>query len=554
MASRRSVHAQRSMTRSRKILALVPKCGAKSDVESSESSEDEFQTCRPHQDVSEDSSSVRSIASSVENLKISDSDDCEYREIYAVASVHEEPRFRHSTTNSTPYSPSILQHDPDIIPPSPSVYIPPSPSIDSICSPVSSAPAATTAITANATVHLRRYKKTPVIVKRTVLKPTKMSPKWTRSKFQGSAHLEDNMLFDSVGIEKSPLDYFKLFLTDDILELIVYHSNLYSVQKKGTSINITKDDIKDFIAMNILMGVVDIPAYTDYWSNELKYSKIADVMTLKKFQSIRRYIHFNDNLKDDGDRYYKIRPLVEKVRRNFALNIPEGKRFSIDEMMVPYKGTRAGSRKQYVRNKPKKWGFKFFVRASPSGLVHDFLIYGGEDTFRLHTFTEKEKGMGLGAKVVIALANSIKQKPCSVIYFDNFFTSIELMHHLRSEYGIFSLGTVRTNRLRGAEKKLPSDKELKKKGRGAFAQVVSNEHNIAVVKWFDNKFVVAVSTYVDAYPVQNIMRYKKEEKKKALVTCPNLIKHYNGNMGGVDLADMRRGARKNAHFEEKICK
>lgn len=522
------------MTRSRKILALVPKCGAKSDDESSESSEDEFQMCRPRRDVSEDSSPVRSIASSVENINLSDSDDCEYREIFAVASVHEEPRLRHKTIDSTPNSPSILQHDPDIILPSPSVYIPPSPSIDSICSPTPSASAAPTA----ATVRLRRYKKTPVIVKKTVLKPTKMFPEWTRTKFQGAAYLDDNMFFESTDNEKSPLDYFKLFFTDDIQDLIVYHSNLYSVQKKGTSINITKDDIKDFIAINILMGVVDMPAYTDYWSNEFKYTKIADVMTLKKFQTIRRYIHFNDNLKDDGDRYYKIRPLVEKVRHNCASNIPEGKRFSIDEMMVPYKGTRAGSRKQYVRNKPKKWGFKFFVRASPSGFVHDFIIYGGDDTFRLHSFTEKEKGMGLGAKVVIALSKSIKQKPCSVLYFDNFFTSIELMHHLRNEYGIFSLGTVRANRLRGAEKKLPSDKELKKKGRGAFAQVVSNKHNIAVVKWYDNKFVVAASTYVDAHPVQNIMRYKKEEKKKGPVTCPNLIKHYNGNMGGVDLADM----------------
>ncbi|XP_045449385.1 piggyBac transposable element-derived protein 3-like [Melitaea cinxia] len=79
---------------------------------------------------------------------------------------------------------------------------------------------------------------------------------------------------------------------------------------------------------------------------------------------------------------------------------------------------------------------------------------------------------------------------------------------------------------------------MKKRGRGAIAQVVSREHNIAVVKWFDNKFVLAASTYVEAHPVQNVMRYKKEEKKKDPVTCPNLIKHYNGNMGGVDLADM----------------
>lgn len=128
------------MTRNRKILALVPKCGAKSDMESRESSEDDFQICRPHQDISEDSSSVRSVASSVENVNIFDCDECEYREIYTIASVHEEPRYRHKTIDSTPNSPSILQHDPDIILLSLSNYIPPSPSIDSICSTTPSTP------------------------------------------------------------------------------------------------------------------------------------------------------------------------------------------------------------------------------------------------------------------------------------------------------------------------------------------------------------------------------------------------------------------------------
>lgn len=534
------------MSRSRKILALVPKLRAKSDDESCESSEDEVKMCRSRPDEFDGSSPVRSLPSSVENLNIfSDSDDCEYREVYTFTEVHDKPRSQHITLDTTPNSPSILQNDPDIIPPTPTVYVAPSPSvqiapspsvyiaaspsIDSICSP-------STVITTNAR-HVRRAKKTRIVVKKTVVRPTKLSPKWKRVKFLGTAEINDPSFISSDNV-MSPHDYFKLFFSDDIVDLIVHHTNLYSVQKKGSSINVTTDEIKDFLAINILMGVVDMPAYTDYWSNDLKYSKIAEIMTLKRFQALRRYIHFNDNMEDNGDRYHKIRALVEKVRRNCALNIPEGKRFSIDEMMVPYKGTRAGSRKQYVRNKPKKWGFKFFVRASPSGLIHDFIIYGGDDTFRLHPLTEKENAMGLGAKVVIALAQSIKQKPCSVLYFDNFFTSIELLHHLRNEYGIFSLGTVRANRLRGAEKKLPSDKELKKKGRGAFSQVVSQEHNIAVIKWFDNKFVLAASTYVDAHPIQNIMRYKKEEKKKGPVTCPNLIKHYNVNMGGVDLADM----------------
>lgn len=70
------------------------------------------------------------------------------------------------------------------------------------------------------------------------------------------------------------------------------------------------------------------------------------------------------------------------------------------------------------------------------------------------------------------------------------------------------------------------------------SQVVCNKNKIAVVKWFDNKCVTAASTFVDAYPTQTVVRYKKEQGRKMPVTCPNLIKKYNTYMGGVDLADM----------------
>lgn len=73
-------------------------------------------------------------------------------------------------------------------------------------------------------------------------------------KFQGSADIEDIPHFDSTNNEKSALDYFQLFFTDDVQDFIVYHSNLYSVQKKGTSINITKDDIKDFSSYKYIIG------------------------------------------------------------------------------------------------------------------------------------------------------------------------------------------------------------------------------------------------------------------------------------------------------------
>lgn len=160
---------------------------------------------------------------------------------------------------------------------------------------------------------------------------------WINKKFDYNAEIHDKQL--STDNIKTPLEYFHYFFDDDILDMITQQSNLYSTQTIGRSLNFSKQDIKDFIAINLIMGIVNMPAYTDYWSQEFRFAQIADVMTLKKFQQIRRYIHFNDNLLDDGDRYFKVRPLIEKVRANF-LRVPHETRFSIDEMMVPYKGKK----------------------------------------------------------------------------------------------------------------------------------------------------------------------------------------------------------------------
>ncbi|KAG5864357.1 PiggyBac transposable element-derived protein 3, partial [Gonioctena quinquepunctata] len=93
-------------------------------------------------------------------------------------------------------------------------------------------------------------------------------------------------------------------------------------------------------------------------------------------------------------------------------------------------------------------------------------------------------------------------------------------------------------RIRGAEKHSDTDKQLKKKERGSFSQVVCNDNKVCIVKCFDNNCVTVASSYMDAYLLENIQRYDKESKQKKPVTCPKIIKHYNAHMGGVDLADI----------------
>ncbi|KAH6926039.1 hypothetical protein HPB50_013050 [Hyalomma asiaticum] len=164
---------------------------------------------------------------------------------------------------------------------------------------------------------------------------------------------------------------------------------------------------------------------------------IADVMPLKRFQALRRYVHFANNL-DNGtnsDRFWKVRPLFENLREQF-LKIPAERKQSIDEVMVAYKGTRAGNLRQYVSNKPDKWGFKIFCRSSSTGIIHDMLLYQGSSTFFNVSLSSEEQGLLLGAKVVLALSRTIDEPQHSVLFFDNFSTNYNLIEFMKAELNI----------------------------------------------------------------------------------------------------------------------
>ena len=97
--------------------------------------------------------------------------------------------------------------------------------------------------------------------------------------------------------EMTPLNDFKIFWLDDIINLLVEQTNLYSVQQTGSSINTNKSEMEQFIGIQILMSNVSLPAYYMYWAVDTKYSAIADFMSISRYKKMRQYIHCNDNSK-----------------------------------------------------------------------------------------------------------------------------------------------------------------------------------------------------------------------------------------------------------------
>lgn len=130
------------------------------------------------------------------------------------------------------------------------------------------------------------------------------------------------------------------------------------MQMTGKCIQVTSDEIKDFLAKEVLLVLFKCQ---HMWTIGLKIydEKIASIKPLKRYQTIRRFIHFVDNSNQSIDRYLKIRPVLESIRKTCVALDQE--RCSTDEMTIPYKGTTAGSRRKYIKNKPKKWSFKILL-------------------------------------------------------------------------------------------------------------------------------------------------------------------------------------------------
>ena len=113
------------------------------------------------------------------------------------------------------------------------------------------------------------------------------------------------------------------------------------------------------------------------------------------------------------------------------------------------------------------------------------------------------------------------------------FSSINLFSYLK-HLGIWAVGTIRSNRLRGVKNK----NTLEAEGRGALDYVVDVNSNVVIVRWLDNGIVQLISTFVGPSMGNNITRWSGKETKLIEVECPEIVHQYNKHTGGVDLCDM----------------
>lgn len=121
-----------------------------------------------------------------------------------------------------------------------------------------------------------------------------------------------------------------------------------------------------FVGILLCTSFVPTPQYRMFWAIETRFPLVANYVSRDRFEAILMHFHVVDNtIRVPGtNTLFKIAPLPNHLLE-VCRSIPSEQNQSVDEHMIPFKGT--SSIKQYVKKKPKKWGYKVFMRCGASG-------------------------------------------------------------------------------------------------------------------------------------------------------------------------------------------
>ena len=126
-----------------------------------------------------------------------------------------------------------------------------------------------------------------------------------------------------------PSDYFNLFFTSDLFDLIVRNTNKYAAiqrldkEEKGREWHdLNSAELRVFIRVIIYMGVHLKPETSWYWNTDIAKGPIHSILSylpLRRFQQIKRYLHISCSETDKSRGYdqpnnkvwwYKVEPLA----------------------------------------------------------------------------------------------------------------------------------------------------------------------------------------------------------------------------------------------------
>lgn len=324
--------------------------------------------------------------------------------------------------------------------------------------------------------------------------------------------------------DKLPIDFFLLFVDDEILQVMVTETNRYATQNLTNPEleakarirqwkNTNPYELKQFLGVLIWMGLVQMPHLHSYWSKKKIYSNyVKKIMSRNRFQLLLSMWHFSDNEDfSDTSKLRKLSPLLNHLKSKYQSVIVPEQNICIDETLVPFRGRLAF--RQYIKNKRHKFGIKLFKLCTKGGYTYNLSVYCGK---------EGDNQEPVPTRVVKNLLADLLDKGY-ILYTDNYYTSVSLAHKLLAQ-NTHLVGTLRKNR-----KYNPKDVIDQKLNKG---DTIARESNTGVIvsKWKDKRDVLMLST-------KHVNENVTVQTRNTEVLKPKVVVDYNNSKAFIDLSD-----------------
>ena len=309
------------------------------------------------------------------------------------------------------------------------------------------------------------------------------------------------------------VDYFQLFLTDSLINQIVQYTNQYAqieiTKKRQTqpnyidkqwsldgSDNVSCEEMHAYLGACVILSVNPTRQLRHVFSSEpfLNNTGLHSVFTLRHFSKISHYFCVSDKTKEipkdnpGYDKLFKVRPVVEQLQMLFPKYWEFGHNICINESVISMKSKDRA--KQYLQNKPNKWGWKVWCLCNSDSADKPYLLSFIPYLGKKHTQVSRN---GLFFDVVQELTKPMRGL-CVRLYTDSAYSSLKTFLYLK-KHNIYSTGTCQQNII-GLH---PSVKNAPKRMPQGTHQIFQDENDKFLIccLWFDTKPVRFISTEAD---------------------------------------------------------
>ena len=378
----------------------------------------------------------------------------------------------------------------------------------------------------------------------------------------------------------TPLSSFLAFVPIEFWKLYVFRTNTNGEKKYNSKVeskaeageiyrgriwsDISLKEFMTFIGMLIDMTTRPSPglSYFERWKDEA-WHPYTKKMSLGRFNDVRSALHMSELIQEGQqppeDALFKIRPLLNVVKKTLGSYVIPGSDLSLDESSI-------ACRSKYGRN------LIFFNNTKPCGKYHfRFYIVTDVDHYaalrlRVHTKNNSDTADGIRSRLDFIDSSSWKNFQAEdnenedaileekeqpklvslvvdmalpwfntgrVLNMDNYYTSPMAFMELRKN-GLYCRGTCRSNRRYFPEVVQYTKVEARKSGRGSMKVATNSENGMVAMGWVDGNPVHFLTT---ADGTESSVVRRRVQSEVQVLHAPIAIKHYNHGMQGVDRFD-----------------